>query len=388
MTSTKTGLRLGAAAVLLWLAGAGTASAIAATVTSLVTLETRPGATQKFMLIKPDQPIGTIILFAGGGGVLNLSQSGDGSVVIGGLNGNFLVRTRQAYVNRGYMVALVDAPSSHSAGMGLFRGSAEHAQDIAAVVSHLRQQAQLPVWLVGTSAGSQSAANVAVRLTEGIAGIVLTSSVSRASDISVGVLSLNLESIHVPAFVMAHEQDQCAVSPPADAALIVARLTAAPAASLALLTGGSPPTAGPCDGGSAHGFLGIEPQAVGAIDDFIRSNSPHSFSSVASGPLSARVLDVAVQPALADLGGARQIFVAAKVGPDLYFRTPSGWQAWAGGSFPPYFDGVLTAAQTIRVLDGSLDLSGLAGTQIFAGYGSDSAEMLDNGRYALVHTLQ
>lgn len=364
------------------------ASALAATVTSLVTLDTRSGVTQKFMLIKPDQPIGTVILFAGGDGVLNLSQSGDGSVVIGALNGNFLVRTRQSYVDQGFMVALVDVPSSHPAGIGLFRGSAEHAQDIAAVVTHLRQQVQLPVWLVGTSAGSQSAANAAIRVTQGIGGMVLTSSVSRASNVTVGVLNQDLEAIHVPGFVMAHEQDQCPDSPPSDARGIEERLTGAPAKSLTLLTGGLSPTSGPCNGGSAHGFLGVEPQAVAAIGDFIRSNSPHSFSSLASGPLSARVLDVDVQPAMADLGGARQIFVAARVGTRLYFRTSSGWQAWAGGGFPPYFDGLLAAGQSIRILDGSLDLSAIAGTHIFVGYGVDSSEMLANGRFALVHTVQ
>jgi hypothetical protein len=41
---------------------------------SLVTLETRPGIDQKFILIKPNKPVASVILFAGGHGALNLSS--------------------------------------------------------------------------------------------------------------------------------------------------------------------------------------------------------------------------------------------------------------------------------------------------------------------------
>ena len=57
----------------MWWLFFGTAHALAATTTSLVTLDTRPSVTQKFILIKPDQPVASVILFAGGNGVLNLT---------------------------------------------------------------------------------------------------------------------------------------------------------------------------------------------------------------------------------------------------------------------------------------------------------------------------
>jgi len=384
--SRETELAIALITAFMWGLFFGIAPAFSATSTSLVTLNTRPGVTQKFVLIKPDQPVASVILFTGGNGILNLSQAADGSPAVN--NGNFLVRTRQDYVNHGFMVAVVDVPSSHPNGIGLFRGSAEHAQDIAAVVAYMRRQVNLPVWLVGTSAGSQSAANNAVRLTQGIGGLVLTSSVTVTSNVSPGVLSMNLESIHVPVFVMAHEQDQCGSTPPADAQRIVDRLTGAPAKLLTMLAGGLPPISGPCDAMSQHGFYGIETQAVDAIVAFIEANSPHSISGTASGPLTARVLEVALQPALADLGTTRQTFVAAIVGPQLYFLTPAGWQVSTQGSFPAYASGALLAGQTIQVFDGSLDLSGVAGAQIYVGYGADSSEMLANVRYALVHTVR
>lgn len=253
--------------------GGSTTPTAAAAETKLVTLTTRPGVTQKFILIKPSQPVASVILFAGSGGVLSLSNDGAGNPVIGSLLGNFLVRTRQDYVDRGFMVALVDVSSDHADGIGLARGSAEHAQDVAAVVAYMRQQVNLPVWMIGTSAGSQSAANAAVRLTQGIGGMVLTSSVTVPSSTAVGVLSMNLESIRVPAFIMSHAQDQCGSSPPADAQRIADRLTGVPAKLLTMLTGGAAPTSGPCDAMSQHGFFGIEPQAIDAIVNFIKSHS-------------------------------------------------------------------------------------------------------------------
>lgn len=252
--------------------GGSTTPTAAATEAKLVTLSTRPGVTQKFILMRPSQAVASVILFAGGGGQLSLSIDGAGNPAIGNLVGNFLVRTRQDFVDRGFMVALVDVSSDNPNGIGLARGSAEHAQDMAAVVTYMRQQVSLPVWLVGTSAGSQSAANAAVRLTDGIGGMVLTSSVTVPSTTAVGVLSMDLASIRVPAFIMSHAQDQCASTPPADAQRIADRLTGAPAKLATLLTGGAVPTSGPCDGMSQHGFFGIESQAVDAIVNFIKSH--------------------------------------------------------------------------------------------------------------------
>lgn len=266
---------------LVWMAwqAFGAAPALAATTTGLVTLGTRPSVTQKFVLIKPDQPVGAVILFAGGNGVLNLSVDAGGTPVIGSLSGNFLVRTRQEYVNRGFMVAVVDAPSDYQGVNGMlggFRASAEHAQDIAAVVAYMQSQANLPVWLIGTSRGTESAANNAIRLTQGIGGVVLTSSMTVANSGGPTVLALNLTAIQVPTFVLHHDQDQCAQTPPSGAASIVAALTSAPVKNLTYLTGGLPATSGPCESFAPHGFYGIETLAVDAITAFIKVNSPMS----------------------------------------------------------------------------------------------------------------
>ncbi len=393
MTARRTDSRIVFLTALMLGVFFGAAPAFAATSTGLVTVNTRPGVTQKFVLIKPDNPVASVILFAGGAGFLNLSQNASGSPVIGAMNGNFLVRTRQDFVNHGFMVAVVDAPSDRQNANGMlggFRAGAEHAVDIAAVVAYLRAQVSLPVWLVGTSRGTESAANNAIRLTEGIGGLVLTSSMTVANSNGIDVLSMNLAASRVPVFVMAHDQDQCSVTPPAGAQSIVSRLTGAPVTGLALLTGGLPPAVSdPCEALTRHGYYGIESQAVDAIEVFIKAHSPYSISASgsASGPLTARVLAVTVKPAVAELATTRQVFVAAILGAQLYFRTPAGWTPWSSGNFPAYSSGAF-AAQTINVFDGSLDLSGAAGAQIYVGYGADSSETLTSGRFARVHTLQ
>ncbi|MCH7957758.1 MAG: hypothetical protein IIB63_09415, partial [Proteobacteria bacterium] len=55
------------------LAAAAANPARAGTREQLVTLETRAGVTQKFILITPEKPVAAVILFAGGKGNLNLS---------------------------------------------------------------------------------------------------------------------------------------------------------------------------------------------------------------------------------------------------------------------------------------------------------------------------
>jgi len=79
------------------------------------------------------------------------------------------------------MVVVVDAPSDRQNPPDLsgFRGTPEHITDLKAVIAWLRKQADVPVWLVGTSCGTESAAFAATSLTghDGPDGLVLTSTI-------------------------------------------------------------------------------------------------------------------------------------------------------------------------------------------------------------------
>jgi pimeloyl-ACP methyl ester carboxylesterase len=262
---------------------------------SIVSIATPRGVQQLFILIKPDHAIASVILFAGGNGRLQLNRVPPPLVgPYAFVAGNFLVRSREKFAAHDFMVAVIDAPSDQPKGMSpSFRVSKDHAIDIAAVADYLKTQADVPVWLVGTSAGSWSAARGAIGANrDGIAtgsidGLVLTSTVTRiapgsafarvfpeiARDYPDGVISMALPEIKVPTLIMSHSEDACEATPAVDAPALAKRLTQAVKVEITLLSGGGPPMSVPCEAYAAHGYYGIETQAVARIADFIRVNS-------------------------------------------------------------------------------------------------------------------
>jgi hypothetical protein len=212
----------------------------------------------------------TVILFAGGDGRLNLNPVGFGS----NLQANFLVRTRDFYTAHGIRVAIVDAPSD-AAIFPNFRLTAEHAQDIQGVIGYLHRRFNDPVWVVGTSSGTVSAANAASRLFghDGPDGLVLTSSVLKAAGMS--VFDTHLAAITVPTLVVHHELDVCPSTLFADVPTLMAALTSASDLQLVSFTGGGPPVGGVCDAFHWHGYIGIEAQVTDAIADFILAHRRH-----------------------------------------------------------------------------------------------------------------
>lgn len=237
---------------------------------SYMSLSARPGATQAFLLMDVEDAAATVILFAGGDGWLNLNPLGFG----GNLQANFLVRTRDFYTAHGIRVAIVDAPSDAASFLN-FRLTAQHAQDIQAVIAYLRHRFHDPVWLVGTSSGTVSATNVTSRLSgdDGPDGLVLTSSVLVAPGAS--VLDTNLAAIKVPTLVVHHKLDACPATLFADVPTLMAALTSASDLQLVSFTGGGPPVGDSCDAFHWHGYPGIEAQVTNTIADFILAHRSH-----------------------------------------------------------------------------------------------------------------
>ncbi len=243
---------------------------------SLVSIQTPRGVKQAFILIKPDKPVASVILFAGGHGALGLQSA---SAMKWG-KGNFLVRTRDKFAAHNLMVAVIDAPSDQQKGMnGIFRMGSAHAGDIGAVAAHLKKEAAVPVWLVGTSMGTFSAAEGAIAA-KNIDGLVLTSTITRAKSHwtiaqshSDGVASMPLQRITVPTLIVSHTKDGCDITPAGDAPKLRKGLTNAKVVDVVLLSGGDRPKSDPCEAMSQHGFLGIEGQAVDAIAKFVTANS-------------------------------------------------------------------------------------------------------------------
>jgi hypothetical protein len=214
-----------------------------------VDLPTRPGVTQPIYLTVARSPWASVVLFPGGSGVVSAVRN------------NFLIRVAPRFAASGITVAVYDAPSDHSSGMDTqFRASDTAAADTGAVVAWLKTRAAVPVWLVGTSRGSISAANAALRLGPAkIAGVVLTSSVW-----SGGMETVPLAKMRVPVLIVHNRDDTCGASPFAGATLAYSTLGATSAKAFLPVSGGSL-RGNPCDAMSPHGYLGIEDQVVSPI---------------------------------------------------------------------------------------------------------------------------
>jgi len=226
----------------------------------VIDIPTRPGVTQRMIVLSPEAPKAAVVLIAGGHGGLQVSPGG--AMQWG--EGNFVVRSRQLFAEQGLMVAVIDAPSDRQAAPFLqgFRQTPEHAADIKAVIAWLRESAKVPVWLVGTSRGTQSAAYAATELagTDAPDGIVLSATIL-TDDKSRAVPAMPLEKIRVPVLVVHHEQDGCAHCNFADVPALMKKLDSVPRSQLLTFNGGAN-RGNPCEAAAYHGFNGLERDVV------------------------------------------------------------------------------------------------------------------------------
>jgi len=235
----------------------------------LVTLDSRPGVSLDFLLVQPDKPVASVILIEGGPGNLKLSGTRVGQET------GFLAASRNKFAAHGLVVALVDAPSDRKGKRGMpgpFRSSGKHLKDIDAVVAWLKRELALPVWLVGVSRGTQSAAHVAIHGREGTAGLALLSSMASVPDKSVPVPAMSLDRISGPTLVVAHERDGCRHTPPEGAEAIKRGLSNASKVEVRYFKGGRAVGKDPCKPRTHHTFYGIEKEVVAAIAEFVKAN--------------------------------------------------------------------------------------------------------------------
>ena len=232
-----------------------------------VDVPSRPGVTQRMLVIIPDKPKAAVILFAGGDGGIGIGP--DGKITRAG---NFLVRSRQLFAEQGLTAVVIDAPSDKQFYPYLSgsRQSAEHVTDVKAVILWLRQQAKIPVWLIGTSRGTQSAGYIATLLPPaegGPDGIVLTATML-TDRTSRAVPEMALDRLRVPVLVVHHRDDACRHCLMRDMPRLMDRLTAPPRRELMVFEGGIS-EGDPCEARAYHGFNGIEREVVRRIAAWI-----------------------------------------------------------------------------------------------------------------------
>jgi hypothetical protein len=247
----------------------------------VVTLETHGRTTTRYALVQPKNAQAALVLLPGGGGHVDLDDKGCPRA----LKGNSLVRSLPHFHGAGFATALVDAPSDHPGEDGLkgFRMSPQHADDLGKVIADLRKRTSLPVWVVGTSRGSISAANAATRLSGSAApdGVVLTSAITSGGPggqkpwAAQTVFDLKLEAIRAPILVVGHAGDNCPRTPAGLMSGITARTNGAREQVVTVTGGPGGARAGldACQGQTPHGFQGQEAAVAAGIARFIRGGS-------------------------------------------------------------------------------------------------------------------
>ncbi len=225
----------------------------------IVTLQTREGVTQSFLLSTPaNRPAAVAVLFPGGYGGIRLRVEHSDIKFAGG---NFLVRSRKLFVNGGVATAVIDAPSDQATGMeDWFRLGDKHARDIAVVVAELiKRFDNAPVFLVGTSRGTLSAANGGRAPGTAVAGVILSATMFVAARSGQGLSGFDFTTIRVPVLFVHHADDGCFATPYRNAKSLSAKFP------LITVQGGEAARSDPCEAFSAHGFLGKESETVDAM---------------------------------------------------------------------------------------------------------------------------
>jgi pimeloyl-ACP methyl ester carboxylesterase len=232
---------------------------------NVINLPTRDGVTNRAFSLTPPNPKATFILMVGGHGGLQMYPGG--SVKWG--EGNFLARSKQLFADQGAAVLLVDSPSDRQSAPYLvgFRQTSKHALDLGKIISWARENNKAPVWVVGTSNGTLSAAYIATQLEGADApdGVVLTSSVLwLAKGSGRPVPDMPLEKIRIPVLVVHHEKDACDSCLFSQINNLTTKLINSPKVELITFKGGVA-TGDPCDAFHYHGFNGIESEVVTKI---------------------------------------------------------------------------------------------------------------------------
>ena len=207
----------------------------------LFQLETRDGIRNRLIVYHPDKPVAAVILFPDGSGrlelthVFNRPDIGRYKEIPFALIGNLL--------ERNIMIVLPDTPMDHSShlglngwhGSGIFRISADHAQDIREIVAFIKSREDIPVWVAGIRMGAFSATNAAIRLGNVVDGLIIAGGITQCPEQRTllhlcpeGLMGMDLFDIAVPTLVLSGGSDDPFTGDPYPETMISSALSSAP----------------------------------------------------------------------------------------------------------------------------------------------------------------
>lgn len=233
----------------------------------LVTFPTRAGVTQGLFIDSPspDPPL-VVILYSGNNGLLALDSTGATH-----WRGNFMIRTADYWINKGYAVVLVDAPSDRQAdGMDdYYRRSVDALTDQRLIVEQVRKRfPNSKIALVSTSRGTVTVGNVLEHVPTLADLYVLTSPESVAKR-HPGIADLDVDTNYAArALIVSNRHDVCPVSDFAGGKYLAEHNRLSFIAEDSNEGGGD--LLANCGGQSPHGFLGIERKTLDDINGWIR----------------------------------------------------------------------------------------------------------------------
>jgi predicted alpha/beta-hydrolase family hydrolase len=228
----------------------------------LVGVPSRTGVIQPFVILPLEgrEPQAIALLYVGAGGRINARREAD-EVRFNARN--FLPRSAAHFARNGILPVVMDAPSDQGELTEGYRTGAEQSADARAVLAELkRRYPGLPVYAVGTSRGTLSAAFVGRDMGRELAGVVLTSTMFGGSNPrrqAPNLRGFDYGTIAAPLLFVHHRADACEHTPYASAAAL------APRYELISVSGGKPAESPPCEPYAAHGYFGREAQTVDAI---------------------------------------------------------------------------------------------------------------------------
>jgi hypothetical protein len=201
----------------------------------------------KNILIRAKHPKGSILLLTGGDGRLNVVE---GARFTDGAD-NVVIRNRDAFVNGGYDVLLVDLGTN-----------------LAAAVDYMASQKR-PVTVVATSKGTQRAAEGLVQGAKPDKLVLSSGFLSEASGPADSVASLLKSPALLPrTLVLHHRDDHCQWTNPAGVAPF--QSWAGGRVEVAWVSGGKDDDVNPCRFSAHHGFAGQDKAFVSHILEFVK----------------------------------------------------------------------------------------------------------------------
>jgi predicted alpha/beta hydrolase family esterase len=186
---------------------------------------------------------------------------------------NFLVRSRNDFAVAGFNTYILFRAKSVSpnAMATTYRNSKEHMKEIESLVNYITSTNNGPIWLVGTSMGTISAATAALQISNPkIKGVVLTASVTKRAPGHLG--EQKLQDLKMPVLMIHHESDACFACVPSEANNYFSKI-GSDQKQFSMVSGGGPVSGDACQNQHWHGFVGVESSVTSQIVTWIKDNS-------------------------------------------------------------------------------------------------------------------